>query len=78
MGIMGCRRLCKAKKGYFALVPEDLKEGDIFMPTGSQLPFLLRRSGGEYTLKNACYVHGMARDWAFEESGCPEQETIIA
>lgn len=42
------------------------------MPRGSPLPFPLRHSGGEYTLKDACYAHGITHDWIFEESGCPE------
>jgi hypothetical protein len=79
LGVAGGRRLCKTKKGYLALVPEDAKEGDIFfMPRGSPLLFPLRHSGGEYTLKDTCYVHGMTHDWVFEESGCPEQEILIA
>ena len=73
------RRLCKTKKGYLGLVPEDAREGDIFfIPRGSPLPFLLRRSGHVFILKDVCYVHGMTHDWAYGESGCPEEEILLA
>jgi hypothetical protein len=75
VGIAGGRRLHKINKGHLGLVSENAKEGDLFfMLRGNPIPFLFRRSGGDYALKDACYVHGMTQNWVLEESGCPKQE----
>jgi hypothetical protein len=54
------------KEGYFMLVPELAKPGDLICVFGgAQTPFLLRRVGGNwmgdqrYELVGECYVHGI-------------------
>ncbi len=58
------RKLVITKEGYIALVPEDVRVGDIvvFLEGGGCVPFVLRATGEgpeqRYTLIGAGYVHG--------------------
>jgi hypothetical protein len=45
-------------------------------PSSSCL-ILLQCSGGDYALKDACYVHGTTHDWVFEDSCCPNRRSLL-
>jgi hypothetical protein len=61
MGLrMGRRRVGVSQRGLYALVPaETAIGGSIVIVQGSELPFILRPSGGGFCYIGQCYVHGI-------------------
>jgi hypothetical protein len=54
------RRVGVSQRGLYALVPAETAVGDsIVIVQGSELPFILRPSGGCFCYIGQCYVHGI-------------------
>ncbi|KAJ9640022.1 hypothetical protein H2199_006256 [Coniosporium tulheliwenetii] len=61
------RKLFISKKGYLALGPEVLQEGDLCcILYGAKMPFILRRRDDHYILLGESYIHGIMRGEAME------------
>ncbi|KAI1640930.1 heterokaryon incompatibility protein-domain-containing protein [Biscogniauxia mediterranea] len=73
------RKLAWTRKGYLALVPDNVQPGDsIVLCRGSKLPLVTRPSGqpNKRELIGACYVHGITRGEAWDVSRCREMEIV--
>ena len=56
----GRRKIGVSQRGLYTLVPAETVVGDsIVIVQGSELPFILRPSGGGFWYIGQCYVHGI-------------------
>ncbi|KAI0603463.1 heterokaryon incompatibility protein-domain-containing protein [Biscogniauxia sp. FL1348] len=73
------RKLAWTKRGYLALVPNNMRVGDhIVLCKGSKLPLGMRSSRlpKEREFVGPCYVHGISRGEAWDGSRCREIEIV--
>lgn len=67
------RRMVRTKKGYIALAPRLVREGDcVAVCEGGQLPLIVRREGEHWLLLGESYVHGIMNGEAWEEAKCED------
>lgn len=66
------RRLAWTKQGFLAILPPTAAIGDrIALLPGARLPFVLRPiKNNTFTVIGPCYVHGIMRGEAFDETAC--------
>ncbi|CZT10030.1 uncharacterized protein RCO7_03176 [Rhynchosporium graminicola] len=65
------RRMVVTEKGYIGIAPRLAKEGDcIVLVKGGRVPLILRPEEDQWELLGDCYVHGIMRGDAFDESKC--------
>ncbi|CAJ2506410.1 Uu.00g005400.m01.CDS01 [Anthostomella pinea] len=73
------RKLAWTRKGFLALVPEVTQTGDsIVLCKGSRLPLLMSQSRQtkQWEVFEPCYVHGIMRGEAWDETLCRRMEVI--
>ncbi|KAF2099870.1 hypothetical protein NA57DRAFT_75375 [Rhizodiscina lignyota] len=73
------RRMFLTSRGYLGLGPLMTERGaKVVLLTGGKTPYILRKEkSGEYTSRGECYVHGIMRGEAWDESIANEEFRII-
>ncbi|PTB39558.1 hypothetical protein M441DRAFT_28675 [Trichoderma asperellum CBS 433.97] len=70
-------RFFKSCQGYYGLARSRVQPGDqICILLGSDVPFIIRPSGEEYSLMGEAYVHGLMHGEVFEKSQVIEAQKI--
>jgi hypothetical protein len=78
ISLSGGRRFAVSRLGFFCLVPEEAKPGDLVgVVAGGEVPLLLRpQQDSKYYRIGECYVHGImdreAMDWIVKDGGLQE------
>lgn len=75
------RRFCVTKKGYFGIVPQQAKVGDVIsIFAGAELPFVLRsrEDAQSYEVIGRCYIHGVSDGEVWEWNDFKSEDIIIS
>jgi hypothetical protein len=65
------RRIVRLDNGYIGMVPWLVRRKDVIMLIkGGRVPLALRPRGNNYELLGDCYIHGIMKGEAFDESQC--------